>query len=186
MRGRRRTGVTRRGLAALVLLLGIVLGVAGPAAASCAGPASATLVQADRVFLGTVVEQRPGFDRFAVEEVWRGPDLAPQIWVQTGQRQPLWPWQGRAMGSNDAELSDGVRYVVGLYGGFSTNTCAVQAASAVDLTALRPADAREPLASGAIGAEPARRWWVLPGAGLLVACGAALLLGLVLRRRRAG
>lgn len=66
-----------------------VLALAPPAHASCAegsGPEGAPVV-----FVGTAEVNRRGYTRLAVVEVWHGPDLAPNVWVLSGQEQPSLP-----------------------------------------------------------------------------------------------
>ncbi len=69
----------------LVVLL--ALGGARMAQASCAGPFQAFARDANQLFLGTVSAERRGYTQFTVEQVWRGPDLAPQVWLLSGTPQ---------------------------------------------------------------------------------------------------
>ena len=169
------------GLLALVLPLAL-LGTPAPSYASCAvgsGPEGSPVV-----FVGTAQEERRGYTRFEVEEVWAGPDLADEVWVLSGQEQPPFPLNMfSAVGSSaDAEFVDGERYVVGATRQFGTNACSV--AEAVDLDAQRPAGARSPVDGGSTGADPPIGPWTIGltgvGAGVLGA-----LLVTVRRRRRA-
>jgi len=62
-------------LGVVLPFLALILGAPAPAVASCAqdsGPGGS-----DIVFVGTAQEERRGFTRLAVDEVWLGPDLAP-------------------------------------------------------------------------------------------------------------
>jgi len=109
-----------------------------PASASCAElPAEALLAQ-PVVFLGTAAQERQGYERFAVEESWRGPRLATNVWVQTGQDQPPWPMSMLAgVGSSgDATFSTGRRYVIAASADFRT----LPASSPQPTTQQRPED----------------------------------------------
>lgn len=167
-------------LLALVLPLAIV-GSPGPAYASCAqdsGPVGSPVV-----FVGTAQEERRGFTRFEVEEVWAGPDLAVEVWVLSGQEQPPFPLNmfSAVSGSTDAEFIDDERYVVGASDDFSTGACSVSEATA-DLDSLRPDGARSPVDGGSTGADPPLGPWTI---GLMgVGVGALGALVVVLRRRR--
>ena len=175
----------RAAVAASVLLLAATATGASPAAASCAsgsGPSGSPVI-----FVGTPEVQRRGFTRFAVTSVWAGPDLAPSVWVLSGQRQPPWPldlFLG-VSGSNDADFVEGTRYVVGASSGFQTGACRVAEVPAGRAEpADRPVGARPPTPDGAEGADPPMGplgealWVAAPfvGAGLAVA---------LVRRRRA-
>lgn len=173
------------GLVGLGLVAALVGGGAAPAAASCAedsGPAGSEVV-----FTGTAVEERRGFTRFQVDEVWAGPDLATEVWVESGQRQPPWPLYvlSAVSASTDAELLAGGEYVVGATADtFSTGLCrTVELSGAED---LRPEDVREPVSGGHEGADPPAGP-VVTGLGF-AAVVAAVVLGLVwlvrLPRRR--
>ncbi len=100
--------------ALLLALVVLMLALPGaPAHASCAegaGPAGSPVI-----FVGTAREERRGFTRFDVREVWAGPDLAPSVWVLSGQEQPPWPlWMFQAVGSSvDADFLPGEQWVVG-------------------------------------------------------------------------
>lgn len=131
------------------LLLGSVA-----AAASCAedsGPAGSPVV-----FVGTAGEERGGYTKFQVSEVWHGPDLAPEVWVLTGQEQPPWPLNVfLAVGSStDASLSAGDTYVIGATDGFTTNECSIAATSSAAVDPLRPGEVRPPAEDGSTGADP--------------------------------
>ncbi len=122
------------------------------------------------VLVGTVDSAGSERARFAVEEVWAGPDLAPVVELQTG----VDPMDGSVY------LSRGERYVVTADASFRTDVCGV--ASVADVT--RPADVRGPVAGGLTGGEsshplvPVVAWGAAGGAAV-----AALVL--VVRRRRA-
>lgn len=159
------------------MLVVLVVGTASPSSASCAagsGPAGSAVV-----FRGTAVEQVHGYARFAVAEVWAGPDLAPEVWVQSGQTDP------GVSASTDADFEVGRRYVVGASRGLQTNACSVSwpgAGSSVQ----RPTHVRAPVANGLTGDQPAwgPRNLVTLGVGSL---SAAAVVGVVLalvRQRR--
>ncbi|CAN5871000.1 hypothetical protein BH20ACT6_BH20ACT6_20580 [soil metagenome] len=164
----------------VVLLLG-----QGAAVASCAvepGPAGSPVV-----VVGTPTESRRGFTRLEVSEVWRGPDLAEQVWVLSGQEQPAWPislFQG-VSSSTDADLQHGTAYIVGASMDFITNDCVVRAAgSKAELQKQRPADIRKPTVDGLTGADPPPpAWapWAVTAAGVSTVWIAA---GTLLRRWR--
>ncbi|MBB6629398.1 hypothetical protein H5V45_18880 [Nocardioides sp. KIGAM211] len=172
--------------ALLGVLLGALLvlgGAAAPASASCAadvGPDGS-----DIVFVGVAQEERRGFTRFSVDQVWSGPDLAPTVWVLSGQEQGAFPlWLVQSSGSSDdASFEPGTAYVVGTSAPrFGTGACSSVEATPAELAAA-PADAREPVAGGLTGADPpigalATTGLVLGGVALLV-----LLRVLVWRRR---
>lgn len=170
-----------------MLALLIALPVADAAAASCAGGPRGQLKRAPWVFVGTVIQQDISTARIDVEQVWRGPDLAPRVLVQTGQTQPPWPLSlFLASGSSgDATLEPGNTYVIALEDDqqrLRTNTCAVAEATK-PLLARAPDDARDPVADGLSGipSAPFNLALVAAGGALLVAMGIALL---VIRRRR--
>lgn len=131
------------------------------AAASCAddtGPAGSPVV-----FVGTAQEERRGFTRFAVEEVWAGPDLAGEVWVQSGQEQPPWPLSllGEVSSSTDAEFRKGETYVVGASESFVTNACIARplaeplaAGPAEPAHPADPGDPADPAAEPAVDVAP--------------------------------
>lgn len=178
----------RTGLAAVCLCLGIGFTVEHSAAAvaSCAGEFVDVAADADSLFVGTVEETGDGFTRFQVEEVWRGPDLAPETWVQTGQEQPPWPLSlfESAASSTDADLAVGRRYVVGTYGDFVTNSCLVaEMGNAAEFGDLKPANVREPVAQAPQGADPPVDGRLLMG-GVVVVVVSGLAWLVWLRKRR--
>ncbi len=173
-----------RGIAATVLAVAPLLAVTVPAEASCAegsGPAGS-----DVVFVGTAEEERRGYTRLVVEEVWHGPDLAPEVWVLSGQEQPPFPFNLLQVvgSSNDADFVDGHRYVVGASDSFQTGACSSEeVVGATEQAPGRPRNPRGPEAEGLEGADPPAGPWEigLVSAGVVLATG-----GLVrwLRRRR--
>jgi hypothetical protein len=157
--------------------------LAAPAQASCAedaGPAGSEVI-----FVGTPREERRGYTRFDVDEIWAGPDLAPSVWVLSGQQQPGFPWfliQG-VSGSTDADfvdVGDGQRWVVGATSAFATSGCSVALVDEPGST--RPGGARPPVAGGLRGVDPPASWWEI-GGWLLVAAAVPLLMVVGWRRR---
>lgn len=159
----------------LALALGAALALmplgASPAAASCAenaGPRGS-----DIVFTGTPTEVRRGFTHFTVQQVWSGPQLAPEIWVQSGQEQPTWPlslFSGVAS-STDMDFAEHTAYVVGTSSDFRTSACS--AVAVVDAAGLTGTP-RIPASDGLEGADPpigpvGQSLWI---AGVLAALGA--------------
>lgn len=179
--------MTRRAaVGALAVAAAVLVVPAAPATASCAAvdPTGSPVV-----FVGTALQEGNGFTRFAVEEVWAGPDLASRAWVRTGQQQ-LDP-DLVVVGSNDARLGPGERYVVGATADFSADGCSIVPAE----EATRPAAVRHPVAGGSSGVVPVDRPVANgPGSGTRAAlgvgggAGAGALAGvlvLLVRRRRA-
>lgn len=169
----------RRTLTLLVIL--VALALPAPARASCASDAGPS--GSDVVFLGTASERRGGYTRFDVAEVWAGPDLAPSVWVQTGQDQPPWPmsWFVAVGSSVDIDPPEGKRLLVGADGAFRTNACVVTDDRA-RIEAQRPEGVRRPVAGGAEGADPPPNPLVQGG----IAAGALLAVvggGIALWRR---
>ncbi len=171
-----------------LLLMGLPLSVvaATPAAASCAedsGPEGSAVI-----FVGQAVEERRGYTRFEVSEVWAGPDLAEEVWVLSGTEQPPWPlrWFSAVSSSVDASFEAGTTYVVGASEDFETSACSIGTVG----SETAPGDPRAPRADGLDGADPP----LSPVAEGIIAGGAALLLvgglwalirGLLGSRRRA-
>jgi len=172
--------------AATLFLVAHTLAWASPARASCSsesGPAGSPII-----FVGTADAERRGFTRFAVTEVWAGPDLAPEVWVQSGQRQPVWPLNLLlgVSSSADADFVQGDRYVVGASSGFRTSACSVdELPSGRTGAARRPTDVRIPTSDGLEGANPPIG---LVGQGLwvvgLLAVGGLTVVGFRLHRAR--
>ncbi|MDQ3342333.1 MAG: hypothetical protein M3524_01975 [Actinomycetota bacterium] len=164
----------------------LALGGGETARASCAGPFKAFARDADQVFVGTVSAQRRGYTQFMVEQVWRGPDLAPQVWLLSGTPQAPWPISLvlRTASSADADLVAGRRYVVATEGGdrFHTNACIVHEATPRLIAALAPENTRGPVSSGLTGLRAPLSNLVVSLAGLV---GVAGLFVLGMRRRAA-
>jgi len=167
---------------ALLVAASLAVGTA-PAHASCAGPQSQAVLSQPVQFVGRVVEPERGVTLFRVEEVWTGPDLAPDVWVETGER-------ARGAGSSvDLHPETGDRYLVGADAGLGTSVCtALRVTGEAQLAALRPSTVRPSVADGLEGQGPRRL--LLSGlalGGTVVLCGAlALALGLRRRHRARG
>ena len=166
-------------LSAAVVVASLLLPVQ-PAVASCvegSGPDGSPVI-----FVGTAETERRGYTRFSVDEVRVGPDLAPEVWVLSGQEQPQWPMNLlSAVGSStDAHFIDGEKYVVGASRSFGTDACSIAEADG----RTRSTSAREPVDDGAPGADPpigplGQTLWV---AGVLALV--AAIVGFLRRRRR--
>lgn len=180
----------RLGLAGTMLVTVTLVAVGGgstrPAVASCAQDSRPD--GAPVVFVGRAEEERRGFTRFAVTEVWAGPDLAPEVWVRSGQEQPPWPLSlfGSVGSSVDAEFEPGASYVVGTSEDFVTTLCTSQPLTerAAQPAAAIPSDARAPSDRGTTGLDPplgvvGQSLW---GAGAM----AVLVAGIVFVRRQRG
>jgi hypothetical protein len=183
-------GLLARGAALTTLLAGLLIS-AGPAVASCQMPFpidEATALQqgigdADSVFLGTVTSLSNGnsWATVAVEEVWKGPDLAPTVEVR-GAMEGMTTSADRMYAAGKAYLF----VVVIADGQLTDNACSATREFTADLTAFRPASARQPVSAApepdaAAPFDPASL--LLPGA-LIVAAGTVVFgAALVLRRR---
>lgn len=141
---------------AVVIFAGVTVfgdGMALPSRASCgsdSGPQGSQVI-----FAGSAQEERRGYTRFSVTEVWAGPDLAPEVWVQSGQEQPPWPFgllQG-VSSSGDVQFPIGAPYIVGATHDFRTDACTVEPAGPAS-DDLRPQQVRSPVADGRTGIDP--------------------------------
>jgi hypothetical protein len=171
------------GSAALLGLL--VLTSAAPSVASCARPIpiEEAMQSADSVFVGTVTSLSNGerWATVAVDEVWRGPDLAPTVEVRGGPG-------GNTASSIDRRFAGATRYlfVVSIAEGvLSDNACSATIEWEPDLANLRPATAHPPIApapepDAAAPFDPASL--LLPGAVILAAGLLVFGAALVLRR----
>jgi hypothetical protein len=159
----------RRALLPLIALAAVLL-PASPAAAWTCGPPD---TEAPVVLLGTVESVGSGHARFAVEEVWAGPDLAPVVELQTGAD----PMTGRIY------LSGGQRYVVTADESFRTSYCEAHPVHDDEDLAIRPADVRHSVADGRTGPQdpPSAIENVAWGTGAAAVAGA---LHLLVGRRR--
>ncbi len=119
-------------------------------------------------------------------EVWAGPSLAPDVWMQSGQEQPTWPlslFEGVGS-SSDADFDPGGRYLVGATRDFETNVCTVEKVARRTDLAPRPDGVSAPSEGGLQGADPplgpvGQGQWLASAAAVL---GAVLLVRV--RRRR--
>ena len=147
----------------------------GTALASCAvRPVDGALSQPVQL-VGRVVDRERGVTRFRVEEVWAGPDLAPTVWIETGQRA-----RG-SDSSSDLHPEAGQRYLVGASDRLGTNLCtAALITDDSELAALRPSAVRTAADDGLAGEGP-RPPVLLPG--LAVVLGGLMVLGLRRRHR---
>jgi hypothetical protein len=178
------TGVRIARAVTSALLAGLCwVGWPTAAHASCAqgaGPEGSPVI-----FVGRAIEERRGYSKFQVTEVWAGPDLATNVWVLSGQEQPAWPFyyfQGVAS-SVDADFKIGKEYVVGAGRGFATSSCSIAASG--DNQLKPPADVRAPTDDGSEGADPPPGPMMTgAGLGLLLAAPVLVVTGLVGRRRR--
>jgi hypothetical protein len=145
----------------LVAVVVVLAAVPSRARADCSQPTASLLLdqaaEGERsVFVGTVVE---GGDthlaRLAVDEVWSGPDLAPEVAVRTGPEQPPWPISlvQQKVTSVDADLLLGEQYLVATYGDFATDVCSSLVADA-EVLGDAPPDARAPAPDGLPGHRP--------------------------------
>lgn len=142
-----------------MLLAGIfVVMTAIPAHASCAAEAEDAIADQEIVFVAVAIEQTDRHARVEVVEIWRGPDLAPTVWLQTTAAElPPWPQRltQQAATSVDASLIPGTRYLIGTVdGSFRTNTCLVTEASDALVERLKPQITRQPDDAGATGDGP--------------------------------
>lgn len=174
-----------RGWTVTGLLAGLVLVGPGPAHASCAedsGPRGSEVV-----FVGVPEEERRGYTRLVVIEVWDGPDLAPEVWVRTGQEQPPFPLNLLAGTSSsvDADLAEGSPYAVGADGDFVTSVCRIRELSRpVSSAPGRPDRAREPSPAGLSGADPPAGPWQIGIVSALLVFATARLVHVARSRRR--
>jgi hypothetical protein len=178
--------VLLRGFAVTAMVVAPLLAAPTPAQASCvedSGPAGS-----DIVFVGSAEEERRGYTRMVVEEVWHGPDLAPEVWLLSGQKQPPFPISLlQTVGSSvDAELVEGDGYVIGATEAFHTSVCSIEELSGPTAQAPgRPESPREPVAEGLAGVDPPAGPWEigLVSAAVVLAAG-GLVQWLRSRRRR--
>ncbi|MDQ2964624.1 MAG: hypothetical protein M3R57_02105 [Chloroflexota bacterium] len=175
-----------RAAASAALLVPLLLTSAAPALGSCVRPVSIeeAIQGADSVFVGTVTGLSNG-DRWAtvaVDDVWKGPDLAPIVEVRGGPG-------GNTASSIDRSFTAATRYlfVVSIAdGALSDNACSSTMEWEPDLANIRPATAHAPVApkpepDAAAPFDPASL--LLPGA--LIAAAGLVVFGaaLVLRRK---
>ncbi|MEJ5866346.1 hypothetical protein WDV85_01160 [Pseudokineococcus sp. 5B2Z-1] len=177
--------------AAVSVALAAPLLLPGPAAASCAGPAtpSSLLAQDGGVVLARAADVDGHRVVLAVEEVWSGEDRAPRVRITTGETR-----RG-AEGSGDVELVEGDTYLLALRGDHAS-VCSVlvvgdgrpvaAVATTAQVAAARPEGARPPVEGADAGDAPGPPLAAL-AAGLVgwVALTAVVLLaGRSVRRRQ--
>lgn len=173
-------------LMAVGLLSLAALAAPAGASASCAlpPPGADPWASADAVFVGTVTSVA-NFERWAtveVEEVWKGPDQPAVVVVRGGP-------EGNTATSVDRTYAVGMKYVFGVLvsdGNLHDNSCSSTApADAVDLDALRPADARAPIGGTIKPNEDAIDLGAFAGPVAVVGVvGGLLVLTVMLARRR--
>lgn len=135
-------------LLAAVFISGLLFPM-GQASASCANEPSPK--GSPIVFAGRAISERAGYTRFAVDEVHSGPDLAPEVWVRSGQDQGwLLNRLGNVSSSTDADFDEGKQYVVGADALFDTSSCT----SVEDDGSYQTSTSRGPVETGARGADP--------------------------------
>jgi hypothetical protein len=167
----------------LAALLALLLATAAPTLASCImpPPIEEAIRDADLVFVGTVtsVANRDRWATVAVQEVWKGPDMAPVVEIRGGP-------DGNAASSVDRTFMAGTRYLFLPFiaeGALQESACSSTTEFTADLARLRPATAHPPIAPApdpetATPFDPASLLVpaaLVVGAGLLV-FGAALAL----------
>jgi hypothetical protein len=169
-------------------VLGLLATLAGPAVvlASCAMPPALeqSMQTAEVVFIGTVTSttNRNTWASVAVDEVWRGPDQPANVIVRGGPA-------GNAATSVDRAFEPGVKYIFFPYSdeaGLADNSCTNTQPWTDDMAALRPADARPPIA-GSDNPSAFDLGGVLPPLAVAVVVGVVLLgVGFVARGRQSG
>ena len=143
-----------RGGAAVVLAGAAVIPLSsGAASASCAEvPVEQWATSAGRLLVGRAVEETNGFTRVAVREVWSGPDLAPQVWFDTGEQHTEVLTR---VGSGDYGLEVGTDYLISYDDDYRTSICSARPVDD-DVTSSRPQEVRQPVEGAATGARPTR------------------------------
>ena len=139
--------------AAAVVVAGAsaVLLSAGPAAASCAlVSAEEWVASGEPLLLGRTMEERNGFIKVAVDEVWSGPDLAPEVWLRAGSQSSTSSTGGTTA---DYGLTVGRDYLISYSADYRASLCSAVEVEA-DITAARPPQARPPTEGAATGARP--------------------------------
>ncbi len=155
--------------------VGILVGTM-PAAASCAPPhpIEEALSGSDSVFVGTVVGLANGnrIATFAVDEVWRGPDLPARTVVRGSPEE-------NGITSVDRSWEAGGKYLVFaavVNGDLADNACSNTQIWSDDLAARRPSDARAPTDSGDSGSPGGLPSTLLLAVGMLAAIGLVSVL----------
>ena len=170
--------------AVTMLAAAFAFGLPAPVLASCAEvvPIAKAVEIADVVFVGTVtsVTNAGRWATVAVKEIWRGPDLAPEVVVKGGP-------DANAATSIDRTFDVGQTYIFTLTGGSATeltdDACSATQPWSDVVKALQPADPRPPTGRPAAGA-PLRFGPIIEVVGAaLVAAAAMLVVGLLARGR---
>jgi hypothetical protein len=169
-RGGSLVGMGRRVAWLLMLSLGLAaLAPAGAWASCLADPRTLKEVVRDSnvVFVGTVmsVSNRDRWAVVRVDEVWKGPQLPPEVEVRAG------PQSETEATSNDRMFKAGVRYLfvpLGEASPFSDNICSHTTEWRDELDAARPGASLPKTGVAGIGI------W-LPGAMLALGVGVALV-----------
>ncbi len=174
----------RRGPAVAIGVAVAALILAQPAAASCAPdqrPLEDKIAEADVAFVGTAEEVRNDGRTagFAVEEVWKGPELAPTVVVHGAESD-----DAAMVTSVDRYFTEGGRYLVVAAvreGRIVDNACSPTRPWEEDLARARPADVRSPDAEVSGTAAATAAPWVVGGVALAAVCAGG---GWWLTRRR--
>lgn len=180
------SNVLIRTVASTAVVASLLLGSAAPVLASCVMPPSIdeAVRDADLVFLGTVTSLSNN-DRWAtvtVEEVWKGPDLAPVVEVRGGPG-------GNAASSVDRSFLAGTRYLFLPFiaeGVLQDSACSSTTQFTAELSRLRPATARQPVtpAPDPDTAAPFDTASLLLPAALIIGAGVLVFGGVLVLRRR--
>ena len=163
------------GLVPILVSLGVIVGAAPPADASCAAPTTLAeeIQRADLVVVGVVaaVENRDRWATVAVEEVWKGAWTEGRLNVRAGPADPP-GGTTHAMSSVDRTYVVGTRYLIfasdpkahrwvpswGSDGRFEDNNCSEsQPYVAATLDRFRPTNARRVATVGARRTPSTRR-----------------------------
>lgn len=166
---------------AVMLIGGWLLLLAAPgASASCGAEPRDQAASSPIAFVGTVSEVRGTRAQINVEAVWRGPDVAPVVWVQGGMEDSPLSFMG-ASTSVDMQWELGRRYLIGAQeADLRTDNCSSVLLEAGDAAAIASGDTRPPVAGGVGGAGPVADpfVWLLSALAVLLAAtaGAAVYL----------
>ncbi len=157
--------------------------------ASCAPFSTAEAVARAEVLLvgvATANREQGAYTKFNVEEVWKGPDLAPKVWVQGGQDQPPWPFNHfiGVNSSNDVRFEVGERYLIAASAEtFKTEACTATRTFDPRLREYAPSSIRGPNQQGLAGANAPPSILLLDVATMVALLGLALAAVLTLHGR---
>ncbi len=163
-----------------VAVLALTTGLSLPTHASCAAFSPAVAVAgAEVLFVGfaTANRERGAYTKFSVEEVWKGPNLAPTVWVQGGQDQGPWPLNNfiAVASGNDVRFEVGERYLVAADAQtFRTHDCTAPQPFEPSLRQYAPVSIRGPTGEGLSGASAPPSLLLLNTVAILVIVGLAL------------